>query len=51
MACYPEPVVMNHGVIYEASGCESSCAMLNQWLVIMVCYAESVVVNYSVLCL
>jgi hypothetical protein len=50
MVCYSEPVVVNHGVLCWASGCESWCAMLNQWLCIMVCYAEPVVVNHGVLC-
>ena len=32
MACYTEPVVVNHDVLYGASGCDSWCAMLSQWL-------------------
>jgi hypothetical protein len=34
----------------EPSGCESWCAIPNQWLCIMVCYAEQVVVNDVLLC-
>ena len=49
MACYAEPVVVNHGVLCEASGGESWCAMLSLWLCIMVCYAEPVIVNHGVL--
>jgi hypothetical protein len=30
---------VNHGEFYCASGCESWCVMLNQWLWIMLCYA------------
>ena len=26
MACYSKPVVVNHGILYEASGGESWCA-------------------------
>jgi hypothetical protein len=33
-----------------ASGCESWCAMLSQWLWIMVCYAEPVVMYHGVWC-
>jgi hypothetical protein len=29
MVSYAEPVVVNHGVLCWASGCESKCAMLN----------------------
>jgi hypothetical protein len=32
MVCYSEPVVVNHGVLCWASGCESWCALLNQLL-------------------
>ena len=39
MLCYSEP----------ASGCKSYLVMLIQWLWIMVCYAEAVVVNQVVL--
>jgi hypothetical protein len=31
-----EPVIVNHGVLFWVSGCESWCAMLSQWLWIMV---------------
>ena len=30
MACYTEPVVVNHGVLYGASGCDVWCANLSQ---------------------
>jgi hypothetical protein len=50
MACFTEPVVVNHGVLYGDSGCESWCAMLSQWLCVMVCNAEPVAVNHGVLC-
>jgi hypothetical protein len=49
MAWYAKQVVVNHCVLYRVSGCESWCAMLSQWLLIMVYYAESVVVNHGVL--
>ena len=32
MACYAEPVIVNHGVLCEARGCESWCVMLSEWL-------------------
>jgi hypothetical protein len=51
MTSFTVPVVVNHGVLYRASGCESWCVLLSQWLWIMVWYAASVVVNYVVLCL
>jgi hypothetical protein len=35
---------------YTPSGCESWCAMMCQWVWIMVCYAEPVVVNHGLLC-
>jgi hypothetical protein len=50
MLWYSELVVVNHGVLYGASGFESSCAILNQWLVIMVCNAAQVIVKYGELC-
>ena len=40
MVCIAVPVVVNHGVLCCVSGCELCCAMLRQWLWIMVCYAE-----------
>ena len=49
VAIYAEPVVVNHGVLCWASGCESSCATLRQWYRIMVSYDEPVVVNRDVL--
>ena len=50
MVCYTEPVVVNHGVLFWAIGCESYGVLcLNQRLWIMVCYAEPVVVNHGVL--
>ena len=50
MACYAEPLVVNHGVLYGASGGESWCAMLSQWLLVMVCIAEPVAVNHGLFC-
>ena len=47
MAYYTEPMVVNHGVKYRASGCESWCVLLSQWLFIMVCIAEQVIVNHD----
>jgi hypothetical protein len=49
MVCYAEPVVVNHGVLCCAGGCESWCVMLSQWLCIMLCYAEPAVLNHGVL--
>ena len=34
MACYAEPVVVNHVVLYGANGCESWCVVHSQWLLI-----------------
>jgi hypothetical protein len=52
MVCYAERVVVNHGVLWWASGCKSCRVRLSQWLWlwIMLCYAEPVVVNHIVLC-
>ena len=47
MACYTESVVVNHGVLYRVSGCESWFALLSQWLLLMVCIAEQVIVNHG----
>jgi hypothetical protein len=44
---YAEPVVVNHGVLCGASGCESWSVILSQWLFIMVCIAEQVIVNHD----
>jgi hypothetical protein len=44
------PVVVNHGVICCACGCESCCVILSQWLWIMVSSSVSVVVNHAVQC-
>jgi hypothetical protein len=46
-ACYEwyESVVVNYGAFCWTSGLESWCVMLSQWLWIMVCYTEPVVVN------
>ena len=41
---------MNYVVLFWASGFESWWVMLSQWLWIMVCYSEPVVVNHGVLC-
>jgi hypothetical protein len=45
-----EPVVVNHGVLCWAGGCESWCVILSQWFWIMVCYVEPMVVNHVLLC-
>ena len=45
-----ESVVLNHGEVNQGSGYESWCALLSQWLSIMVCYTDPIVVNHSVLC-
>jgi hypothetical protein len=49
MVCYAEPVFVNHGELWWASGCESWCFMLSQWLWTMVNYTEPLVVNHGVL--
>ena len=62
MVCYAEPVAVNHAVLYLfewfvnhgvqcwASGCESWCVMLSQWLWIMLSYGQPVVVSHGELC-
>ena len=45
MASYTMPVVVNHGVLCGASGCESWCVLLSQWLLIMMYIAEEVILN------
>ena len=40
-----EAVDVNHGVLYWASGCESWCVFLSQWLLIMVYIAVQVTLN------
>ena len=40
---------MNHVVLCWASGCESVCVILRQWLWIMVYYSLPMVVNYVLL--
>ena len=47
MVCYTEPVVVNHGVLYWTSGCESGFIIQSKWLWIMLCYSEPRVVNHS----
>ena len=47
---YAEPVVVSHGVQCPASGCGLWCAMVSQYLLIMVCNSEPVVVNHGLLC-
>jgi hypothetical protein len=32
MVCNSEPVVVNHGLLYCAKGCESCRVILSQWL-------------------
>jgi hypothetical protein len=49
MVCHVEPVAVNHGELCWARGIESWCAIIGQWVGIMLCYAESLVVNYGVL--
>ena len=49
MACFAAPVVVSHGELCQASGCESWCVMLTQWLLIMDCYAVPKVMNHGVL--
>jgi hypothetical protein len=60
MLCYTEEVALNHGEICYASACESGCAMVcqwlgivmcytEQWLLFMVCYTEQVVLNHGVI--
>ena len=49
MAYYTEPLDVNHGVLYGASGCESWCVILSHWLLVMMCIAEPVAVNHGVL--
>ena len=45
---YAEPVGGSYGVQCCASGCESVCVILSQWLCVMVSYAEPVVVSHGV---
>jgi hypothetical protein len=45
-----EPVVVNHGVIYRASGGQILCVMIRQRLWMLVLHAEPVVVNHGLLC-
>jgi hypothetical protein len=45
MTSYTKPVVVNHGVLCGASGCESWCVLLSQWLLIMMYIAEKVILN------
>jgi hypothetical protein len=60
--CHAVPKVVNHGDLCWASGCESWCVILSQWLWIMVWYARpssceswcimlsKVVMNHDVVC-
>jgi hypothetical protein len=41
------PKVVNYGVLCGASGCESWCDILSQWLLVMVCIVEQVIVNHD----
>jgi hypothetical protein len=50
IVCYTEAVVVNHGVLYWASGCDSWYVLLNQWLWIVGNDTEPVVVNHGVIC-
>ena len=47
MVRYAEPLAVNHGEVCCTSGRESRCAMLNQWLCIIVNFAELVVVKHG----
>ena len=47
---YAEPIIVNHDDVWLASVCESWCVMLSEWLCIMLCNVEPVVVNDGVLC-
>jgi hypothetical protein len=49
MVCYAEQVVVNHGLLFWDSGCESWFIMLSQWFLIMDCYVVPKVVNFVVL--
>ena len=49
MVWYADTVVMNHIVLWCASGCESWFAMLSQWLWIMLWYTEPVGTKHYVL--
>jgi hypothetical protein len=49
MVCNTEPVVVNHGLLCCAKGCELWHVMLSQWLLVMMCIAEPVVVIHGVL--
>jgi hypothetical protein len=42
-------MIHNHWLRITASDCESWCAMLRQWLCIMVIYDEPVAINHGVL--
>ncbi|SMN17157.1 hypothetical protein CRYPD_13 [uncultured Candidatus Thioglobus sp.] len=42
MVCNSEQVVVNHGLLCCAKGCEIWRVKLSQWLRIKVCYAEPV---------
>jgi hypothetical protein len=46
MLFYAESVVVNHYVLFWASGCESWCAMLSQWLWVILSYAKPVIVTH-----
>jgi hypothetical protein len=50
MNCYAVPKVVNYGVLYWVSGCESWCIIRSQWLWIKVRFTVPVVVNDGVLC-
>ena len=50
MDCYTVPKFVNYGVLYWASGCQSWCVILCQWMWIMVSFTVPVVVNNDVSC-
>ena len=41
------PKVVKYGKLYCASGCDTWCVLLSQWLLIMVYIAEQVIVNHG----
>ena len=46
--CYFVPADIKYGELCEGSGCEAVCAMLSQWLWIMLYYADPVDGNHGV---
>ena len=50
MVCNSEAVVVNHGLLCCAKGCELWQVILSQWLCIIVCYTDPMVVNHGEFC-